>query len=333
MKLFPYVILLGSILGCTETTTELESQPTDKQIPKPEYSLSKEQTHNKFSRNIAPVLTVPDGAIIEFNTEEATDGQLNVNSTIEDVMSLSFEPIHPLTGPVYVEGAMPGDVLAVKLHEITIGAWGWTAIIPGFGFLSDDFTEPFLKTYQFDEGDQFVEFNDRIKLPIKPFAGVLGVAPDTDSLLSTIPPRANGGNMDDPFMVAGTTVYLPIFVEGALFSIGDAHVTQGLGEVCGTAVEAPMRFIVELNVIKGRKIQEPQYETDDYYATTGFDTTIDGAAKKAVKYMVNYLVEEKGMEPNEAYVLCSLAGDLHIVEVVDVPHMLVSVHIPKAIFK
>jgi len=162
---------------------------------------------------------------------------------------------------------------------------------------------------------------------------VLGVAPDTDSLLSTIPPRANGGNMDNPFMVAGTTVYLPIFVEGALFSIGDAHVTQGLGEVCGTAVEAPMRFIVELNVIKGKKIQEPQYETDDYYATTGFDTTIDGAAKKAVKYMVNYLVEEKGMKPNEAYVLCSLAGDLHIVEVVDVPHMLVSVHMPKAIFK
>jgi len=276
---------------------------------------------------------VPDGAIIEFNTEEATDGQLNANSTTEDVMSLSFEPIHPLTGPVFVEGAEPGDVLAVKLHEIKIGAWGWTAIIPGFGFLSDDFTEPFLKTYQFNEGDQFVEFNDRIKLPVKPFAGVLGVAPDTDSLLSTIPPRANGGNMDDPFMVEGTTVYLPIFVEGALFSIGDAHVTQGLGEVCGTAVEAPMRFIVELNIIKGKKIQEPQYETDDYYATTGFDTTIDGAAKKAVKYMVNYLVTEKGLEPNEAYALCSLAGDLHIAEVVDVPHMLVSVHIPKAIFK
>ncbi len=221
-------------------------------------------------------MSVPDGAIIEFNTEEATDGQLSANSTIEDVMNLSFEPIHPLTGPVFVEGAQPGDVLAVRLHEIEIGAWGWTAIIPGFGFLSDDFTEPFLKTYQFSEGDQFVQFNDRISLPVKPFAGVLGVAPDTDSLLSTIPPRANGGNMDNPFMVAGTTVYLPIFVEGALFSIGDAHVTQGLGEVCGTAVEAPMRFIVELNVIKGKKIQEPQYETDDYYATTGFDTTIDG---------------------------------------------------------
>jgi len=333
MKLFAYAFLLASIIACTETTSKVEPPPQDRQIPKAQYTLSSEQTHNKFSRSIAPVLRVPDGAIIEFNTEEATDGQLSVNSTKEDIASLSFEPIHPLTGPVFVEGAEPGDVLAVKLHEINIGAWGWTAIIPGFGFLSDDFTEPYLKTYQFNEGDQSFRFNDDISLPVKPFAGVLGVAPDTDSLLSTIPPRANGGNMDDPFMVAGTTVYLPIFVEGALFSIGDAHVAQGLGEVCGTAVEAPMRLIVELTVIKGKKIQEPQYETDDYYATTGFATTIDSAAKKAVRYMVNYLVEERGMEANEAYMLCSLAADLHIAEVVDVPHMLVTVHIPKAIFK
>jgi len=332
MKLFISIIILGAIFGCTETKPEPESLPVQ-QIPEPEFTLSKDQTHNKFSRSIAPVLTVPSGAIIEFNTEEATDGQLNANSTVEDVTNLSFDPIHPLTGPVFVEGAQPGDVLAVKLHDIIIEDWGWTAIIPGFGFLSDDFTEPYLKTYQFSEGDETIKFNDRINLPIKPFAGVLGVAPDTDSLLSTIPPRANGGNMDDPFMVEGTTVYLPIFVEGALFSIGDAHVTQGLGEVCGTAVEAPMRFIIELNVIKGKNIEEPQYETDDYYATTGYGLTIDGAAKKAVNYMVNYLVEEKGMDRNDAYVLCSLAGDLHIAEVVDVPHMLVSVHMSKAIFK
>ncbi|HMQ00590.1 MAG TPA: acetamidase/formamidase family protein, partial [Cyclobacteriaceae bacterium] len=163
--------------------------------------------------------------------------------------------------------------------------------------------------------------------------GVLGVAPDTDSLLSTIPPRANGGNMDDPNMTEGTTVYLPVFVAGALFSIGDAHVTQGMGEVCGSAVEAPMRFIVELNLIKAkRKIKEPQYETDEYYATTGFDTTIDGATKKAVRYMIDYLVEVHAMNRQEAYVLCSVAADLHIAEVVDVPNMLVSMHISKSLF-
>ena len=321
------------MLGCgPENTVYVEA--VEDPVPEPQYSLSNKQTHNKFSSAIEPVLTVPSGSVIEFYTEEATDGQLTVDSKVEDLAQLSFEPIHPLTGPVYIEEAQPGDVIAVTLHKIELGDWGWTAIMPGFGFLADQFTEPWLKTYEFDKNDKTISFNESIDLPVKPFAGVLGVAPKTDSLLNTIPPRANGGNMDDPNMVEGTTVYLPVFVEGALFSIGDAHATQGMGEVCGTAVEAPMRFIVELNLIKGGKsIQEPQYETEDYYATTGFATTVDEASKKAVGYMVDYLVKERGMDRTEAYALCSLAGDLHIAEVVDVPHMLVSMHMPKGIFK
>ena len=136
--------------------------------------------------------------------------------------------------------------------------------------------------------------------------------------------------MDDPFLTEGTTVYFPVFVEGALFSIGDTHAAQGLGEVCGTAVEAPMTILYQVDVIKdARAIKEPQYETGDYYAVTGFATTIDEAAKKATRYMVDYLVEEHSLSRNEAYVLCSLAGDLHIAEVVDVPHVLVSMHIAK----
>lgn len=335
MKRLSSIITLGilAVAACGPENTVYVDEP-EQVIPVPQYSLSDKQTHNKFSRTIEPRLRVPSGAIIEFHTEEATDGQLSPKSTVEDLKQLSFEPIHPLTGPVFVEGAMPGDVLAVTLHEIEIGDWGWTAIFPGFSFLAEEFTEPWLRTYEFDKKDKVVKFNEQIELPMKPFAGVLGVAPDTDSLLNTIPPRANGGNMDDPNMVEGTTVYLPVFVEGALFSMGDAHVTQGLGEVCGTAVEAPMKFIVELNLIKGgREIQEPQYETEEYYATTGFDPDIDEAAKKAVRYMVEYLVEEKSMDRNEAYALCSLAGDLHIAEVVDAPNMLVSMHLPKEIFK
>jgi acetamidase/formamidase len=330
-----YLFISLIVITACDTRVEVteKESPEAKVVPEPQYSLSSKQTHNKFSRSIAPVLNVKSGAVIEFFTEEATDGQLNPGSTVEDLSKLSFDPIHPLTGPVFVEEAEPGDVLAVTLHKIEIGDWGWTAIIPGFGFLAEDFKEPYLKTYTFNKDDKKVKFNDHIHIPVKPFAGVLGVAPDTDSLLSTIPPRANGGNMDDPNMTEGTTVYLPVFVKGALFSIGDAHVTQGLGEVCGTAVEAPMRFIVEMNLIKGkRKIQEPQYETDVYYATTGFDTTIDGATKKAVRYMIEYLVSEHGMDRNDAYALCSLAGDLHIAEVMDMPHMLVSMHINKSLF-
>ena len=160
------------------------------------------------------------------------------------------------------------------------------------------------------------------------------MAPDTDEMLSTIPPRANGGNMDDPNLVAGTTVYFPVFVPGALFSLGDTHAAQGLGEVSGTAIEAPMRIIYQVNVIKNRPhIKEPQYETDDYYAVTAFAETIDEAAKKATRYMIDHLVATRGMDRADAYVLASLAADLKIAEVVDVPHVLVTMHLAKSIFE
>jgi len=301
-------------------------------IPEPEYFLSQDQTHNKFSRAIPPVLRVPSGAVIQVKTEEATDKQFDINATVDDVRNLKFDPIHPLTGPVYVEGAEPGDVLAVTLHKIELGTWGWTAIAPGFGFLADEFKEPAIKTWSLEPDKKSVKFTEKISIPLRPFAGVMGVAPNTDEMLSTIPPRANGGNMDDPNIVEGSTVYFPVFVKGALFSIGDTHAAQGLGEVCGTAIEAPMRIIYEVNVIKGgRQIQEPQYETDDYYAVTGFGTTLDEAAKKATRYMIDYLVAEHGLTRPDAYMLCSLAADLKIAEVVDVPHVLVTMHISKEI--
>ncbi|WP_246043164.1 acetamidase/formamidase family protein [Fodinibius saliphilus] len=272
------------------------------------------------------------GSVIEVATEKASDKQLNPESTIEDLKNLDFTPIHPFTGPMYVEGAEPGDLLKVKLHKIELGHWGWTAIIPGFGFLADDFKEPYLKTFEFNKESRDVNFSDDISVPLNPFPGVMGVAPATDSMLSTIPPRANGGNMDDPHMTEGTTIYFPVFMEGALFSIGDVHATQGLGEVGGTAIEAPMRIVYEIKLVKnGRSIQEPQYETNDYYVVTGFGTTIDEAAKKATRYMIDYLVEEHNMDRKDAYALCSLAGDLKIAEVVDVPHMLVTIHMPKEV--
>ncbi len=298
---------------------------------KPKYFLTSDQTHNKFSRTIPPVLKVPDGAVIQVDTEEASDRQLNINSTFADVSKVQMDPVHPLTGPVYVEGAEPGDCLAVKLIKIEIGDWGWVGIFHGFGFLSDEFPEPFLKTFKLGKDAKSVSFTEKIKIPLKPFAGVMGVAPDTDELLSTIPPRANGGNMDDPNIVEGTTVYFPVFVKGGLFSIGDTHAAQGLGEVCGTAIEAPMRIVYQVNVLKNKKIPEPQYETSEYYAVTGFATTIDEAAKKATRYMIDYLVQEQGLSRNEAYVLCSLACDLKIAEVVDMPHVLVTMHISKKV--
>ncbi|MDX1618558.1 MAG: acetamidase/formamidase family protein [Balneolaceae bacterium] len=328
-----WTLATAAILGVILITGCRQQPANDTQnVPEPDYTLSADQTHNRWSSAIEPVLTVPSGSVIEVATEEASDRQLNLNSTVEDLKNISFDPIHPLTGPVYVEGAEPGDVLKVTLHRIEMGDWGWTAIVPGFGFLADEFDQPYLKTYELGNERSSIRFAENIEIPLKPFPGVMGVAPATDSMLSTIPPRENGGNMDDPHMVEGTMVYFPVLVEGALFSIGDAHATQGLGEVCGTAIEAPMRIVYEIEVIKGgRPIEEPQYETDDYYAVTGFGTTIDEAARKATRYMIDYLVAEHGLSRNDAYALCSLAGDLKIAEVVDVPHMLVTMHMSKEV--
>ena len=332
LRLIGAVTLIGA--GCAAPEPPAAEVPQDQVGPQAEYFLSKDQGHNRWSRTIPPVLRVPSGAVIEVETKEASDEQISATSTVEDFLNMDSSKVHPLTGPVYVEGAEVGDVLAVTLLEIEPLGWGWTGARPGGGFLPDIAQEPFLKTFQIDKGATTTRFSDTISIPIKPFPGVMGVAPDTDEMLRTRPPRENGGNMDDKHMTEGTVVYFPILVEGALFSIGDTHAAQGDGEVSGIAIEAPMRIVYQLDVIKGgRAISEPQYETDEYYAVTAFATTIDEAARKATRFMIDYLVDEHHMDPTEAYSLCSLAGDLKIAEVVDLPNVLVSMHMPKSIFQ
>ena len=298
----------------------------------PDYILTADQKHNKFSSAIPPVIKVPSGSVIKADTEEASDGQLHRKAILDDLKNIDFGPIHPITGPVYVEEAEVGDILAVDLLKIDLHDYGWQAIVGGFGFLTNRFPDPKLNIHEIDVENRTSMFNDKIKIPLRPFPGIMGVAPDTEEMLSTIPPRANGGNMDDPSLVEGTTVYFPVFVKGALFSIGDGHAVQGLGEVCGTAIEAPMTFTYRLRVIKNKpSIKEPQYETDDYYAVTGFGETIDIATKKAVNYMIDHLSNNYDISAEDAYMLCSLVGDLKIAEVVDVPNMLVTMHFPKSV--
>lgn len=297
-----------------------------------DHRLDASKTHNRWNRDLPPVLRVQSGQTVAIETVDASDNQLSLSSTAADIPNVSFDPIHPLTGPIYVEGAEPGDVLQVDILEVEAGDWGWSGIFPGFGFLSDRFTEPYLKTFDLSQNKSYVELRPGIRVPLNPFCGVMGVAPADTGAFSTIPPRANGGNMDNRYLTAGTTLYLPVFVQGALFSVGDGHGAQGDGEVCGTGVEMPLTLTARLTVRKDKKIAEPQYETADYYATTGFGPTIDEAARKAAGFMVDYLVSEHGLAAEEAYVLASLAADMKISETVDVPHMLVAMHLPKALF-
>ena len=325
------IVIAGLALLLVSCTDKIANNSAP-QIPEPDFVIGTDQTHNKSSRAIPPAITVPSGSVIEAHTHEATGGQLNIDSTIEDLNNVDMDRVHTLTGPIYVEGAEPGDVLAIELIELEPGDWGWTGMTPNFGFLRGTHEESGFKTFQLDKEANLVHFAEGIDIPLRPFAGVMGVAPDTDEMLNTIPPRANGGNMDDPNLVAGTTVYFPVFVEGALFSIGDTHAVQGLGEVVGTAVEAPMRIVFRASVVKERSIDEPQYETDEYYATTGFATTIDEAALKATRFMIKHIVDTYGLPWGEAYMLCSLVCDLKIAEVVDLPHVLVTMHVTKDVF-
>jgi acetamidase/formamidase len=319
--------------GLDPSTAPLDAA-TAALVPGIDFTLDTSNTHARFSATIPPVLHVPSGAVIEAFTKEASDGQITPATTAADLASVDFDLIHPLTGPVFVEGAEAGDVLAVTLHDIEVTGWGWAVILPGFSFLADEFDQPYSMGFDVGPDSEFATFGDNanIRVPLRPFAGVMGVAPPTDSLLSTIPPRANGGNMDNRHLTTGTTVYFPIFVQGAHFSIGDTHAAQGDGEVSGTAIEVPMRIVYEVNVIKGgHRMTEPQYETDEYYGVTAFGTTIDEAARKATGFMIDYLEDVHGLAREEAYILCSLAGDLKISEVVDAPHMLVSMHMPKSV--
>jgi acetamidase/formamidase len=328
------LILIVLSLGTSACVDQSDQHETSKLSAKPDFKLSASQTHSKFSRSIEPAITVPSGTVVEVFTHEATGGQFDLDSSVDDLANINMDMVHTLTGPVFVEGAEPGDTLAVELLEIEPAGWAWMAIIPHFGFLTDDFGDKTtLKTFPLNNDRGYVDFSDNIRVPLRPFAGVMGVAPDTDEMLNTIPPRANGGNLDDPNLTVGTTVYFPVFVSGALFSIGDTHAVQGLGEVSGTAMEAPMRIVYRISILKNeRAIEEVQYETDNYYATTGFAETIDEAARKATRFMVDHLVETRGLSREDAYMLCSIAGNLHIAEVVDVPHMLVTMHMPKSIF-
>ena len=332
MKHYLIFLSLLSIIGCKQDVKPEPIVETGNTPPEVDYTISSEQTHNKFSSAIPYQLKVPSGSVIEAHTLEATGGQLNINSSLENFENVDMDKVHTLTGPIYVEGAEAGDVLAVEILDLEPGDWGWTGMGPDFGFLADETEASLFKTYPLDNENNLVQFSEDISIPLKPFLGVIGVAPATDDMLVTFPPRANGGNMDDPNIVKGTTVYLPVFVEGALLSVGDPHAVQGLGEVVGTAVECDMRALFRVSVIKDKNIAEPQYETEDYYATTGFGTTIDEAAKKATLYMVEHISNTYDMSWEEAYMLCSLVGDLKIAEVVDLPHMLVTMHVRKDVF-
>jgi acetamidase/formamidase len=305
------------------------------------YRLTDAQTHCRWDQSIAPLITVGSGEVVELETKEASDKQIVPGSSVDVLATLDFSVIHPLTGPVAVAGAEPGDVLEVEVLDIRPKEWGWTGIIPGFGLLADDFPEPYLKVWEL-EGDH-AYFKPGIRIPLEPFCGVMGVAPAEPGSLDTIPPRLNGGNIDIKQLVKGSKLYLPVLYPGANFSLGDVHAAQGDGEVCGTAIEAPMIVTVRFDLHKDGSIPELQYftpgnasektNTKGFYVTTGHSPDLYQAAQNATRHMITHLTKNYDLTRHEAYALCSVAVDLRISEIVDAPNWIVSAFLPLDIFE
>lgn len=303
--------------------------------------LDPRKVHYKWDNSIPPTAVIDPGDTVVFNLKEVSDGQVTPSSNAEDLTELDLNKLYPLGGPIYVNGAKPGDVLAVEILRFRVKDWGWSGILPGFGLLAEEFNRPYLRHWDLSEGTRTM-FKPGIFVPIEPFCGTMGVAPPEKGSHPPMPPGKFGGNMDIRHLTEGATLLLPVWVEGGLFSCGDCHAAQGDGEVCVTGIESPMEVTVRFGLRKGWSIPEPQFvtkgpltrKTDEkgYYATTGIHSDLLEAARKATKAMIDYLVRGYEMTPEEAYVLCSTAMDLRVSEVVDKPNWIITAYMPQSIF-
>jgi formamidase len=367
--------------------------------------------HNRWHPAISPAASAQSGDVVVFGTRDAFDHSLDRNSTAADVVALNLNLVHPLTGPLFVEGAKAGDVLAITLLDVAPDSFGYTIIVPGFGFLRDVFPDPFIVRWELSrQGASSVDLPG-VNVRFDGFMGTIGVAPGPsqtetyfqreadlaaaggfvlgpqpldalptaicgpsglhkDRCLRTIPPRENGGNMDVKQMQVGTTLLLPCFVDGCLLSIGDVHFAQGDGEVSGTAIEMDATVTVKLQVRKGlgEHVKQPQFEGGrqlkrlaprKFHATVGYPIKqagvvppthayLDGtkigplmnlsedvtlAARDALLRMIDWLVRNKGLTPEQAYALASVAVDLRISNLVDTPNVTVSAILDLGVFE
>lgn len=345
--------------------------------------------HNRWHPDIPAVLHCNPGDTVSLRARDGYDGQITRDSTAADVLLMDATRIHPLTGPVHIEGAEPGDLLVVDVLSVETGDFGATLNIPGFGFLRDEFTEPHIVRWEIADGFARSVDLPGVRLPGAPFMGVMGVAPSRelfertkaaerraaddgglvelpnpvsavppdrpdDPARRTISPTEAGGNIDIKHLTAGSRVYLPVWVPGALFSVGDGHFAQGDGESCGAAVETTTRVVVRLDLRKGSAVDlrhlsyerltvgPPDVASRPHFAVTGTPVDADGrihpedlnlATRNALRHMVDHLAGERGFTRAQAYALCSVAVDLRISQLVDVPNVLVSAMVPTDIFE
>jgi acetamidase/formamidase len=284
--------------------------------------------HFTWNAALRPVLEVSSGSEVLIETRSGEDDQLQPSSTASDVEALDMRRLHALSGPIAIAGAAPGHTLAVHVLDVATAGWGFTMQRPGAGFLLGFPT--YVRT--FDLSQATTELAPGVRIPIRPFLGVMGVAPGEAGQHSTIPPGPHGGNLDCRDLVAGSILYLPVFVPGALFSCGDGHAAQGDGEVCVTAIECAMTARLRFELHRDRPpLRAPRAETPEALMTLGAAPTFEEAARQCLEAMLDLICERSDLGRSDAYALASLAVDIRVNQLVNRPMIGVRAVLPKAI--
>jgi acetamidase/formamidase len=307
------------------------------------HTIHKHDHHFGWDNAISPVITVAPGDTVEIEAIDASGGQVKSGMQVGDLANIDWQKINPVTGPVFVDGAEPGDALKITFVDYAASGVGWAANIPGFGLLADEFPDPQLHFWKYETNfGTPAAYGPGGRVPLKPFCGTIGVAPGAPGRHEVLPPRRVGGNMDFRDLSTGVVLYLPIEAPGALLSLGDTHAVQGDGEVCGVALESPMTVTLTLDLVKGAAPAFPRVVTPGpvtrhldakgYEIATGIGPDLMESARNAVRGMIDVLTKEHGMSPVDAYILCSVCGDLRINEIVDRPNWVVSFYFPRVVF-
>lgn len=306
----------------------------------PTHHVDPTRTHDRWNAALPPALEIESGDTVVMDCLDSSGAQVTPSSTLADYLAIDRLKIHTITGPVFIKGARPGDVLEIEIRRIEHRGWGWTSLVSGLGSLPDRFTNPHLFIWKLD-GD-FSTSLAPVKLPLAPFLGIVGVCPPEPGEHRTRPPGPFGGNLDVRDLLPGAKLFLPVFQEGALFSAGDGHAAQGNGEVCINGIEGPMQAEFRLTVRKDLKLDEPFAELPparlpllpdrgSWAFIASAPQTMD-AVRNVVNHAIDFLVARFGLTPELAYTLCSVALDLRLSQVVNQPQITVTGTIAKNLF-
>lgn len=304
-----------------------------------EHVIDSRKIHHQWDHALAPTLRIQSDDVVRFDLLMAGHGQVEQGWPFERTR-FDWDTLYNMLGPIYVEDARPGDTLEIEILSLTAGSWGWTVVLPDLGLLPEDFPAPFIRYFDLTRGST-AQLVPGVEIPIEPFLGTMGTQPDAPARAGPFPPHKGGGNVDTRHLKRGTALFLPVWREGAMFSCGDPHAAQGDGEVCVSAIECDMKATLRFRLHK-RTIATPRFivpgaltprvDAAGFYGTMGIHPDLMQGAKMAVRGMIQLLVESHGLSREDAYVLCSLAGDLKILEIVDAGVWNVGFTLPRAVF-